>query len=395
MFVARSSEVLDAGAAGDASSSMYVRSPSSTRRRLIFSGIDGLERFLPSPLLHGRLVLGLFQELRTVDVEARALEEEVRDEVEREELLPVDARLEEGQREDGRIRIRVLRDGDVAQRHGQAEEVQVGVPHGRGVPVELRVHVPFERPPERLVAEERGGEEEREEGGESDRRDLPAPAAPARRARHGDGTRTRRGGRFLPYRGEPRAGASCLHPGEGARRVPWRVFPEREGPGLARKRAVIVLQALVAWLSRSVGRFFQAAFGWAVVALFGPRPKREKTVLSAAVAAAAAWPVLLLGILLPRVATFVLAFVPLSREIDRGVSASSGRPRRSPCPSGSASCSGSTPPSAATSGSGRGSRRAFRRRWESRARFFVTVAAPVRKLIALARGGWRCMSRSS
>ena len=82
---------------------------------------------------------------------------------------------------------------------------------------------------------------------------------------------------------------------------------------------MIVLQALAAWLSRSIGRFFQAAFGWAVVALFGPRPKREKTVLSAAVAAAAAWPVLLIGILFPRVATFVLAFVPLSREIDSGV----------------------------------------------------------------------------
>ena len=82
---------------------------------------------------------------------------------------------------------------------------------------------------------------------------------------------------------------------------------------------MVVLQALVAWLSRSVGRFFQAAFGWAVVALFGPRPKPEKTILSAAVAAAAFWPVLLLGIAFPRVATFVIAFVPLSKEIDAGV----------------------------------------------------------------------------
>lgn len=82
---------------------------------------------------------------------------------------------------------------------------------------------------------------------------------------------------------------------------------------------MIVLQALLAWLSRSMGRFFQAAFGWAVVALFGPRPKPEKTILSAAVGAAALWPALVLGIVFPRVATFVLAFVPLSRSIDPGV----------------------------------------------------------------------------
>jgi hypothetical protein len=79
---------------------------------------------------------------------------------------------------------------------------------------------------------------------------------------------------------------------------------------------VVVLQALVAWLSKSIGRFFQAAFGWAVVALFGPRPKPEKTILSAAVAAAAVWPVLVFGIFFPRIATFALAFIPLSKKID-------------------------------------------------------------------------------
>lgn len=100
--------------------------------------------------------------------------------------------------------------------------------------------------------------------------------------------------------------------------MPFGPLPSRGGAPLARRDPVVVLQALVAWLSRSMGRFFQAAFGWAVVALFGPRPKPEKTILSAAVAAAALWPVLVLGVLFPRVATFALAFVPLSRSIDRG-----------------------------------------------------------------------------
>lgn len=78
---------------------------------------------------------------------------------------------------------------------------------------------------------------------------------------------------------------------------------------------MLILQGLLTWVTRSLGRFFQAAFGWAVVALFGPRPRRERAILSAAVGAAAFWPVLALGIFLPGIASFVLAFVPLSKSI--------------------------------------------------------------------------------
>ena len=72
-----------------------------------------------------------------------------------------------------------------------------------------------------------------------------------------------------------------------------------------------VLQSLLALLTRSVGRIVSALFGWAVVALFGDTSPREKTWLSVLVAAAAAWPLLLLGVIWPRLAAFVLAFVPL------------------------------------------------------------------------------------
>ena len=81
---------------------------------------------------------------------------------------------------------------------------------------------------------------------------------------------------------------------------------------------MVVLQALLAWITRSIGSFFKAAFGWSVAALFGPRPKREQVILSAAVAGAAAWPLLVLGVAVPRFAAFVLAFVPLSRSIPNG-----------------------------------------------------------------------------
>jgi hypothetical protein len=72
-----------------------------------------------------------------------------------------------------------------------------------------------------------------------------------------------------------------------------------------------ILQAIFALISRSLGRITSAIFGWAVVALFGQTSDREKVLLSALVGAAAAWPILLLGIAVPKIATFVLAFVPL------------------------------------------------------------------------------------
>jgi Putative Actinobacterial Holin-X, holin superfamily III len=72
-----------------------------------------------------------------------------------------------------------------------------------------------------------------------------------------------------------------------------------------------VIQAVLALISRSLGRITSAIFGWAVVALFGQTAPAERTLLSAVVGAAAVWPVLLFGVAMPKVATFVLAFVPL------------------------------------------------------------------------------------
>src|SRR5262245_29373898 len=76
-----------------------------------------------------------------------------------------------------------------------------------------------------------------------------------------------------------------------------------------------IVQALLALLSRSLGRILSSLFGWAVVALFGRTSSREAMWLSVLVGAAAAWPILLLGIVFPRLATMVLAFVPLPRSV--------------------------------------------------------------------------------
>ena len=76
-----------------------------------------------------------------------------------------------------------------------------------------------------------------------------------------------------------------------------------------------VLQALIALVTRSLGRITSSIFGWAVVALFGQTAPAEKTMLSALVGAAAAWPILLLGIVVPKLAVFVLGFVPMPDRI--------------------------------------------------------------------------------
>ena len=72
-----------------------------------------------------------------------------------------------------------------------------------------------------------------------------------------------------------------------------------------------LLQALFALITRSAGKILNSIFGWAVRALFGQTSSREQTFFSAIVAAAVAWPLLLVGIALPKIAALSLAFVPI------------------------------------------------------------------------------------
>ena len=72
-----------------------------------------------------------------------------------------------------------------------------------------------------------------------------------------------------------------------------------------------LLQAILALITKSAGKILNALFGWAVRALFGQTTAREQTFLSVVVAAAVAWPVLLVGIAAPKVAALLVAFVPI------------------------------------------------------------------------------------
>jgi uncharacterized membrane protein YqjE len=76
-----------------------------------------------------------------------------------------------------------------------------------------------------------------------------------------------------------------------------------------------LLQALISLIGKSAGKILNAIFGWAVVALFGRTSPKQQIVLSGLVGAAAAWPILLLGIAFPKIAALLVAFVPLSHRV--------------------------------------------------------------------------------
>lgn len=82
---------------------------------------------------------------------------------------------------------------------------------------------------------------------------------------------------------------------------------------------MVLLQAFLSFLGRSAGKILNAIFGWAVIALFGRTSSRQETVLSGVVAMSVLWPLLLVGIAVPKTATFLLAFVPLARSVPDSV----------------------------------------------------------------------------
>ena len=78
---------------------------------------------------------------------------------------------------------------------------------------------------------------------------------------------------------------------------------------------MVLIQALISWLGRSAGKVLNAVFGWSVIGLFGRSSPREQMLLSGLILCAAIWPLVVVGVIFPRVATFVLAFVPMVRSI--------------------------------------------------------------------------------
>ena len=163
-------------------------------------------------------------------------------------------------------------------------------------------------------------------------------------------------------------------------------FGREKGPGACYDVLMVVLQALLTWVTRSLGKIFQAAFGWAVVALFGPRPKRERTILSAAVAAAALWPLLALGVVFPRIMSFALAFIPVSRSVPSGALRAAWSLAALVVPAGLGLLLARDVPAASPLAWWKKIGEGFPATLGVACAFlFVTIAEPIRKLVAMSR----------
>lgn len=80
---------------------------------------------------------------------------------------------------------------------------------------------------------------------------------------------------------------------------------------------MVIIQALLAALSRSAGRLLNTAFGWATIMLFGKVPQERQLYLSAITFGSVLWLVALLGVAFPAVGTFLLTFVTLPEWVDK------------------------------------------------------------------------------
>src|SRR5947208_12450233 len=96
--------------------------------------------------------------------------------------------------------------------------------------------------------------------------------------------------------------------------------PRVTGPGVAPEhiwRAMAIIQALLAFLTRSAGKILNTAFGWATVMLFGQVPQERQIYLSIIAFGSVAWIVAVAGVLEPSVATFLFAFVTVPAWLDK------------------------------------------------------------------------------
>jgi len=77
-----------------------------------------------------------------------------------------------------------------------------------------------------------------------------------------------------------------------------------------------ILQAILTGISRAAGRILNTTFGWATVVLFGKVPQDRQIYLSIMAFGSVLWLVVVIGIALPAVGTFLLAFAPLPKWVN-------------------------------------------------------------------------------
>jgi hypothetical protein len=82
---------------------------------------------------------------------------------------------------------------------------------------------------------------------------------------------------------------------------------------------VAILSALISFLSRQIGKVLQAVFGWSITALFGRLDSKKQTAVSVALLLSIAWPIFVVGVFFPGIASWLVAFVPMHKLVGRTV----------------------------------------------------------------------------
>ena len=73
------------------------------------------------------------------------------------------------------------------------------------------------------------------------------------------------------------------------------------------------LTFLLSFLARKANNIVQALFGWCITALFGKLPRRAMTMVTIALILSIAWPIFVIGLAWPHVASWAIALAPLHR----------------------------------------------------------------------------------
>ncbi len=72
-----------------------------------------------------------------------------------------------------------------------------------------------------------------------------------------------------------------------------------------------IVSFVLSFIGKKLTTILQALFGWSVTALFGRLPRKKQIAVTVALLLSICWPVFVVGIFVPNVAAWVLAFLPL------------------------------------------------------------------------------------
>ena len=92
--------------------------------------------------------------------------------------------------------------------------------------------------------------------------------------------------------------------------APWQAAYQPTWHVGCHAAGMAVIAPLIAFIGRQLGRLVQLVFGWASVLLFGRVPQSKQLLLAGVALGSILWIVTIVGVLVPDVGAFLIAFVP-------------------------------------------------------------------------------------